>query len=204
MSIQDVVDALFDLPPEKIKEPEHPPQKASWKVVHGRIGGVLFMMAGRVTERGEWRIAEIVASVWPPNEAWKDSNMVRENTPGFLPQPIVTFDREGSHVVSAYMKLREGVKAAGCVQPNPDALVFFFVAADGLPVGIRFHEPASGVAVCALVDSLVEGSSGPTGVERAAQHHFFTEPNELRAFLRALRETIVGLEDHSSSDTCSR
>ena len=129
--------------------------------------------------------------------------MSRDNAPVFLPKPEVTFDKEGGLVVSAYMKLRDGIKAVGCVQPNADALVFFFIAADGLPIGIRFHEPASGIAVCAVLDSLVEGPSGPEGVSRDTQHHFFTEPDELRALIKALRETLVGLENHSNSDTCS-
>ena len=99
---------------------------------------------------------------------------MRETPPGLLPKPVVTFDREGEHVVSAYLKLREGIKAAGCVQPNPDVLVFFYVAADGIPIGIRFHEPASGGAVCELVDSLVEGDTGPEEVGDEARYHLFT------------------------------
>lgn len=124
---------------------------------------------------------------------------MRESPPGLLPVPVVTFDREGGRVVSAYLKLREGIKAAGCVQPKPDVLVFFYVAADGIPIGIRFHEPASGVAVCELVDSLVEGVTGPDGAAREARHCFFSDPRELQAFVKALREALIGLEDRASS-----
>ena len=113
-----------------------------------------------------------------------------ETEPRFLPEPRVTFDREGGHITSAFIRLRDGVKAVGSVQPNPGALVFFQIAADGLPIGIRFHEPVSGTAVCELVDTLVEGTEGPDGVERQARHHFFTSPEDLRAFLRALKHTL--------------
>ena len=128
---------------------------------------------------------------------------MRVTPPGLLPEPVVTFDREGGHVVSAYLKLREGVKAAGCIQPKPDALVFFCVAADGIPIGIRFHEPASGVAVCELVDSLVEGLIEPEGVAGEAPYHFFTKPRELQAFVKALREALIGLETRSNSGSVS-
>jgi hypothetical protein len=127
--------------------------------------------------------------------------MAHEAPVGLLPEPVVQFDQEGGHTVSAYMKLRDGVKAVGCVQPNPDALVFFYIAADGFPIGIRFHEPASGVAVCTLVDSLVEGPSGPEGVSRSAQHQFLTNPKDLSAFLRALKHALKGLENHPGAET---
>ena len=66
MSIQDVVDALFALPADRIKDPEQPPARQDWRIVHARVEGVLFMMAGTVGPTGEWKTAEIVAPVWPP------------------------------------------------------------------------------------------------------------------------------------------
>ena len=66
MSIQDVVEAVFGLPGEKIKFPDHPPQRTQWQMVHARVEGTLFMMAGRVDDRGYWLTVEIVAPVWPP------------------------------------------------------------------------------------------------------------------------------------------
>ena len=112
---------------------------------------------------------------------------------GFLPKPVVTFDREDGQTVSAYMKLREGVKAAGAMQPSPGVMVFLLVADDGVPVGISFHEPAGGVAVCEMVDSLVEGLAGSEGVG------LLTEPRDVSAFVKALRETLIGMENPTES-----
>ena len=65
MSIQDVVEAIFSLPEERIKDPEHAPSM-HWRSVHARVGGVLFMMAGKVNADGDWLTAETVLPVWPP------------------------------------------------------------------------------------------------------------------------------------------
>ncbi len=66
MSIQDVVEAIFSLPPVRIKEPEHARTKPHGRLVHARVGGRLFMMAGKVNVDGDWLTAEIVLPVWPP------------------------------------------------------------------------------------------------------------------------------------------
>jgi len=106
-----------------------------------------------------------------------------EREPSFLPEPRVTFDREEGRIVSAFILLRDGVKAIGSVQPSPQTLVFFQIAADGLPIGIRFHEPASATAVCELLDTLVDPSQ------------FLTGPEDLRATLGALKHTLKEWQD---------
>jgi len=66
-SIQNVVDAIFELPPENLTAPEHPPERAGWRMVHARVEGTLYLMAGRVNPDDEWLSADIVAPVWPPD-----------------------------------------------------------------------------------------------------------------------------------------
>ena len=112
-----------------------------------------------------------------------------------LEPPKVTLEREEGRIVSAYVELRKGMKAVGSVQPNPSALVFFLLAQDGLPIGIRLLEPVSGVAVCEIINTLVEGPDGPCGVETRAQHHFFLKPEELGRFLAGFREGLQKLQD---------
>ena len=112
-----------------------------------------------------------------------------------LEHPEVTLEGEDGQVVSAYVEFRKGIKAVGTVQPNPSALVFFLLAQDGLPIGMRLLEPVSGVAVCEIINTLVEGPDGPCGVERCAQHHFFLGPQELSRFLAGFREGLQKLQD---------
>ena len=66
MSIQDVVEAMFSLPPERIRHSEHAPSKRNRRLVHASVGGRLFMMAGKVNADGDWLTAEVVLPVWPP------------------------------------------------------------------------------------------------------------------------------------------
>ena len=116
---------------------------------------------------------------------------------GFLPEPVVDFDRlddkEDGPIVSAYVTLREGVKAVRMVQPNPSVLVFFMVAADGLPVGIRLHEPANGIAVCQIVSKLIGGPDGPEGVDQTAKHHFITA-DEIKSVVTGVEKSLVGFQ----------
>lgn len=111
---------------------------------------------------------------------------------GFLKEPRVRIDREDDGRRSAFIQLREGVEVQGVVQPNKDVLAFFLIAADGLPVGIRLHGPASGVAVCELMDTLIEGPEGPEGVERNAHHCFFSI-DDVRAVLRGFKQSLEEL-----------
>lgn len=118
-------------------------------------------------------------------------------TPVFFTEPIVIFDREDDRedgaIVSAHVKLREGVPAVRMVQPNPEVLVYFLIAADGLPVGISVHEPVSGIAVCEIVDKLIEGPDGPEGVDTHTRNHFITA-DEIQAVMRGMRKSIEGLQ----------
>ncbi|MHC4953794.1 MAG: hypothetical protein ACYTGZ_07875 [Planctomycetota bacterium] len=115
----------------------------------------------------------------------------------FLSEPIVVFDREGDRedgaIVSAYVELRKGVPATRMVQPNSSVLVYFLIAADGLPVGISVHEPVSGMAVCEIVDKLIDGPDGPEGVDTSARHHFITA-DEIQSVMRGMRKSIEGLQ----------
>lgn len=112
---------------------------------------------------------------------------------GFLKEPKVSIHREDDGRKSAFIKLREGVKVQGVVQPNKDVLAFFLIAADGLPVGIRLHGPTSGVAICELIDTLIEGPSGPEGIRRDARHHFLTTADDVRVVTRAFKQSLEGL-----------
>ncbi len=112
---------------------------------------------------------------------------------GFRKDPEVSFCKEDDGRVSAFIKLRDNIKAHGVVQPNPNVLAFFLIASDGLPVGIRLHEPASGLAVCELMTTLIEGPDGPEGIDSDARHHFLTTPEEISAVLHGFKESIEGL-----------
>lgn len=116
---------------------------------------------------------------------------------GFLKKPIVTVDRErdcnGDEIVTAYVELRPGIRASHSVQPNPNVLLFFEIAEDGLPVGFSVHGPISGVAVCEIVSTLVEGPNGPEGVEQSARHQFIPA-SELPIVMRGMGKSLEGLE----------
>jgi len=118
-------------------------------------------------------------------------------TPVFFTDPIVTtdraVDRKDGAIVSAHVKLREGVADVRMVQPNPSVLVYFLMAADGLPVGISVHEPVSGIAACEIVDKLIEGPDGPEGVGTRTRNHFITA-DEIQAVMRGMRKSIEGLQ----------
>lgn len=64
---------------------------------------------------------------------------------GWLSEPTVELfpDAEG-RIESAYIALRRA-KYASVVQLSPEYLVFLYVGADGIPIGIRLLEPAVGV-----------------------------------------------------------
>ncbi len=115
-----------------------------------------------------------------------------------LERPTVTVEREGGKIVSAYVELRRGMRAVGTVRPNPTALVYFLIAQDGLPIGIRLLEPVSGVAAVEIIDSLVENRSGPCGVERQAKHHFLRGPEELSRFLAGFKEGLKRLQEETA------
>ncbi|MHC4408635.1 MAG: hypothetical protein ACYS0E_16755 [Planctomycetota bacterium] len=116
---------------------------------------------------------------------------------GFLSEPTVTFDREGDdksgRVVSAYLELRQGIKAVRTVQPNSAVLVYFLVAEDGLPIGISFHEPVSGWAVCELVAKLIEGAEESQNVDKSASHPFITV-DDVRSVVRGVGRSLEGLQ----------
>jgi hypothetical protein len=67
LSIQEVVDAIFSLPPDELREPDHPPNLPAWRVVHARVLGRRFVIAGEVNTDGDWLTVEVVAPVWPPD-----------------------------------------------------------------------------------------------------------------------------------------
>ena len=62
-SIEDVVDGLFQLPSGQLTEVS---PRSDWHMVHGRVFGKLFMMAGFKNDIGEWVEARVVSPVWPP------------------------------------------------------------------------------------------------------------------------------------------
>ena len=112
----------------------------------------------------------------------------------FNREPQIRIDRENDKIVSVYVQLRDGVKAVGTIQPNPSALVFFLIAKDGLPIGIRLLEPVTGVAVCEILDTLVEGPDGPEGVTRQAQPHFVTDLDDWKRLVKAFRAGLAELQ----------
>jgi hypothetical protein len=63
-SIQDVVEGLFSLPEPQLKVRV---VRGAWRIVHGRVEGRLFMMAGKVNAHEEWIVVKTVTPVWPPN-----------------------------------------------------------------------------------------------------------------------------------------
>lgn len=92
-----------------------------------------------------------------------------QNT-GSWAEPVVTVDREAGQIESMYVSLRGGVKALGAVQPDPRALVFVYMAPDGLPIGIRMHEAPDGSAVCRLLENLAGlGSLDLRAIARAVR-----------------------------------
>jgi len=111
----------------------------------------------------------------------------------FLAEPRVTFDRlDGCFdgpVTSAYVVLRDGVKAVRMVQPSRAALVFVLMAADELPIGIRLHEPADGAAVCRMLSELIES---PGRAEAASGTRGLTA-DEIKAAVDGVERSIEGL-----------
>jgi hypothetical protein len=115
-----------------------------------------------------------------------------------LEHPTVTVEREDGRIVSAYVELRRGVKAAGTVRPNPAALVYLLVAQDGSPIGIRLLEPVSGAVALEIVDAFVENPSG-RGAEGRARHRSFLRPGELGRFLSGFKEGLRALEEETAA-----
>lgn len=99
-----------------------------------------------------------------------------------LPTEITAIrDEKTGRAISVYMRLRPG-KARCATQPNKKALVFFYLGADSLPVGIQFLEPAVGVPVSYMLrDFITENGAGPS-----VGHRYLMTPEEIRDFVREM------------------
>lgn len=111
--------------------------------------------------------------------------------------PAVTIERdEAGKVESVYVRLREG-KAKFSTQPNRDALVFFELGADRMPIGLTFLAPLKpGVAFTTIVDLLCnDGDSKPVGIDTQPQHHYFPVTDaEFRKIMQELSRSVKELE----------
>lgn len=68
-SIEQVIDALFELPEGEVKEASAGTlERPKWKVAHGRVFGRLFMIGGYKDQNGGWIAVRIVAPVDPWRE----------------------------------------------------------------------------------------------------------------------------------------
>lgn len=96
-----------------------------------------------------------------------------------LPSPeLQLLNDESGRTRAAYLRIREG-KAIRAVQPNKDALVFFYLGRDDFPVGIKFLEPKAGVAVSQLVLKFLEDRQGaPCGVDARVEHQYLLMTDE--------------------------
>ena len=115
----------------------------------------------------------------------------------WLPEPTIEFfEGEGGRIESAYIALRT-TKYARAVQPNAEHLVFLYVGADDMPVGIRLLEPAVGVLGAEIMLRLLEGDDGlPMGVDRTSNREF--QPMTLErmdAVIHRVREANMQLQE---------
>ena len=103
------------------------------------------------------------------------------------PKVEVVRDEQG-RFLSVYVKIREA-KPVSAVQPDPDALVFFYLGRDDFPVGIKIAEPAPGIAFSHLAMRLLESPEGvPEGIDAVVVHKWFREPQQHLDYLRRLAE----------------
>lgn len=111
--------------------------------------------------------------------------------------PAVTVERDDAgKVESVYVRLREG-KAKFSTQPNRDALVFFELGADRMPIGVTFLAPLkAGVAFTTVIELLCcDGDGKPLGVDALPQHHFFQVTDaEFKKIMQELSRSVNELD----------
>lgn len=114
--------------------------------------------------------------------------MRTDPAPDWLSEPAIEcFKDARGRVESAYITLRRE-KAVRAIQPNRDHLVFFYLGADDLPVGLRLLEPVVGAAGTEILMRLVAGVDGaPVGVDREVRH-VFIPIEQLDATLHRIRD----------------
>jgi hypothetical protein len=115
---------------------------------------------------------------------------------GWLPEPVVEFDDDaGGAPKTAYISLRPG-RYTRVVQPHEDHLVFLYVAADGMPIGIRMLQPATNWVGNEIVQRLL---SSPNGASTALDgpERFHVPPmtlDQIDAVIHRIREVNERLE----------
>ena len=83
------------------------------------------------------------------------------HTSGWLAEPVIEcFDDDEGHIESAYIRLRPG-KCTRAIEMREDSLVFLYMAADGMPIGIRLLQPATNWIGNEIVQRLLSGPNGP-------------------------------------------
>jgi len=92
------------------------------------------------------------------------------------PSPEYAYDDQG-RITAMYLKIRTG-KAVRAVHPNKNVLVYFLLGQDDMPIGIKFLEPAPGLAITRVASYLYRGEDGkPGGMGQETKHDFIPLPN---------------------------
>jgi hypothetical protein len=122
------------------------------------------------------------------------NTVVREA--GWLPEPVVEFDdEEAGDGMSAYISLRPG-KCHDVIQPHEDYLVFLYVGADRMPIGIRMLEPATNWVGTEIVQRLLTAPRG-RGAAMDGPERFHVPPmtlDQIDAVIHRIREVNGRLE----------
>ena len=122
---------------------------------------------------------------------------------GLLDFPRLEFLRDqAGRIDAAFIGLRDpAVKAARCVQPHPEYMVYFHVDAQGVPVSLVFHEPVFGEALWEIVSAMCvnpareAASAGPESIRG-----FVSDAGQLGRILVRVAEAVARmLEDRAVS-----
>ncbi len=98
------------------------------------------------------------------------------------PRPEWIRDARGA-VRAAYLPLRKDPPVRA-VRPDRRALVYFYLGADGFPVGVKFLEPKADVAIGCMSTLLFgDRNGGRSRSRRRAKRTFPTSESALRFFV---------------------
>jgi len=112
----------------------------------------------------------------------------------FLANPPVEFEEFNGRVVGAYVKLQDR-KAVRDIQPNPDVPVFFYLDADGWPVGAKFYAHVEGYIVAKLLDKFImDGDGNPHAMQPHVKCDFICTGSDVLAFMKSAQKATEKLE----------
>jgi hypothetical protein len=108
--------------------------------------------------------------------------------PKLLKRPEVEVLDDGGHS-ALYVRLQDkSIKAVRSIQPDPNVMIFFYLDANGFPVGIKFHESIPCVAMFRIFG-------------KTARPYLLTEPQLVEPFLAAFEKAAEKMPEHSLGST---